>query len=150
MEQVATISPMFMPSGAGPSVRGRLDATLVKVADLYTALAAGRTDVDPKGVLSALRVDLELHFALEEGDSYFGAFVRDRPGLAHGVAELRDEHTAMLERLDGLRAMVEALGPSPQIAEPTARFIEAFRDHEHKEADLLQEAVLRDDGTGAD
>jgi len=150
MEQAATVSGMSMPSGAGPSVRGRLDATLVKVADLYTALAAGRTDVEPQSVLSALRVDLELHFALEEGDAYFGAFIRDRPGLAHGVAELRDEHNALLDRLDGLRAMVAAEGPSLALAEPTARLIEAFRDHEHKEADLLQEAVLRDDGTGAD
>ncbi len=150
MEQIATVSTLFMPSGAGPSVRGRLDATLLEVAELYTALAAGRTDVDPSGVLSALRVDLELHFALEEGDAYFGAFVRDRPGLAHGVAELCEEHTVMLERLDGLRAMVTALGPSPELAEPTARFVQAFHDHEHKEADLMQEAVLRDDGTGPD
>jgi hypothetical protein len=150
MEQAATASSMFMPSGAGPSLRGRLDATLIEVADLYTALAAGRGDVDPRSVLSALRVDLELHFALEEGDAYFGAFIRDRPGLAHCVAELREEHTAMLERLDGLRAMASALGASPELAEPTARFVAAFRDHEHKEADLLQEAVLRDDGTGAD
>jgi hypothetical protein len=150
MEQAAIVSRMFMPSGAGPSVRGRLDATLVKVADLYTGLAAGRTDVDLQGVLSALRVDLELHFALEEGDAYFGAFVRERPGLAHGVAELREEHTAMLERLDGLRAMGVGLGPSTSLAEPLALFVEAFRDHEHKEADLLQESVLRDDGTGPD
>lgn len=149
MESAATLS-MFMPSGAGPSVRGRLDATLVRVADLYAALAAGRTDVDPRGVLSALRVDLELHFALEEGDASFGAFVRDRPGLAHAVAALREEHSAMLERLDGLRAMVDAVGPSLDLVEPTARFVAAFHDHEHKEADLLQESILRDDGTGAD
>lgn len=150
MEPAATVATIFAPSGAGPSIRGRLDATLVKVADLYTALAGGRTDVDPHGVLSALRVDLELHFALEEGDGYFGAFVRDRPGLAHGVDELREEHTALLEKLDGLRAMASALGAARELAEPTARVIQAFRDHEHKEADLLQEAVLRDDGTGPD
>ncbi len=150
MESLATVTTMFSPSGAGASVRGRLDATLVKVADLYTGLAAGRTDLDPVGVLSALRVDLELHFALEEGDAYFGAFVRDRPGLAHGVAELREEHTALLEKLDGLRAMASALGATRALAEPTARLVAAFRDHEHKEADLLQEAILRDDGTGAD
>ncbi|HTQ08022.1 MAG TPA: hemerythrin domain-containing protein [Polyangiaceae bacterium] len=150
MEPLATIATLFRPSGAGPSVRGRLDATLVKVADLYTGLAAGRADVDPRGVLAALRVDLELHFALEEGDAYFGAFVRERPELAHGVAELREEHTALLEKLDGLRAMASALGASPELAEPTARLVEAFREHEHKEADLLQEAVLRDEGTGAD
>jgi Hemerythrin HHE cation binding domain len=144
------LTAIFGPSGAGPRERGRLDATLEKVADLYTALEAGRGDVDLHGVLSALRVDLELHFALEEGDSYFGAFVRDRPGLAHGVAELREEHSALLARLDGLRAMADAVGPTPELAEPTLRLIEAFREHEHKEADLLQEAVLRDDGTGAD
>jgi hypothetical protein len=150
MDQAATVSTMFMPSGAGPGVRGRLDATLIKVADLYTALAAGRTDAEPHDVLSALRVDLELHFALEEGDAYFGAFVRDRPGLAHEIAGLREEHTALLERLDGLRAMASALGPNQELAEPLSRFIAAFRDHERREADLLQEAVLRDDGTGPD
>ena len=150
MESAPTIATMFRPSGAGAAERGRLDATLVKVADLYAALEAGRTDVDPGAVLSALRVDLELHFALEEGDSYFGAFVRERPGLAHEVELLREEHSALLEKLDGLRAMARALGPTRELSVPTARMVEAFREHEHKEADLLQEAVLRDDGTGAD
>lgn len=66
---------------AGPDERGRLDLTLARVADLYQELELGRTSIDPVLVLSQLRVDFELHFALEEGGEYFGAVRRERPGL---------------------------------------------------------------------
>ncbi len=148
MEQ--TTATLFAPSGAGPAERGRLDATLEKLGDLYIGLQTGGRDIDPASLLSQWRVDLELHFALEEADSNFGAYQRDRPSLAHGIAELRAEHSALLEQVDRVRALAADRSRWPELAVETAHLVERFRAHEHKEADLLQESVLRDDGVGAD
>lgn len=148
MEQVTTT--LFAPSGAGPAERGRLDTTLSKLGELYVALQAGRDDVEPAALLSEWRVDLELHFAIEEADSYFGSFLRDRPALAHGIAGLREEHSLLLGEVDQVRRLAADRSRWQELAARTAHLVERFRAHEHKEADLLQEAVLRDDGVGAD
>jgi hypothetical protein len=148
MEQATTT--LFAPSGAGPAERGRLDVTLERLGDLYVALQAGRDDVEPSTLLSEWRVDLELHFALEEGDSYFGAYLREQPSLSHGIAELRAEHSALLEEVDRVRALAADRARRAELAALTAHLVERFRAHEHKETDLLQESVLRDDGVGAD
>jgi len=141
---------LFAPSGAGPAERGRLDVTLEKLGDLYLALQTGRPDIDPSSLLSQWRVDLELHFAFEEADSYFGSYQRERPSLAHGIAELRADHSALLEQVDRVRSLAADHARWPELAVETAHLVERFRAHEHKEADLLQESVLRDDGVGAD
>jgi hypothetical protein len=146
MEQVATMATLFAPSGAAPAERGRLDATLVKLGDLYVGLQAGQNDVEPSVLLSQWRVDLELHFALEEADSNFGALLREHPSLSHGIAELRAEHSALLDELDAVRPLAAERASWPELAMKTAQLVERFRAHEHKEAELLQESVLRDDG----
>ena len=148
MEQASTT--LFAPSGAGPAERGRLDATLEKLGDLYLALQTGRRDIEPSSLLSQWRVDLELHFAFEEADSYFGSYQRERPSLAHGIADLRAEHSSLLEQVDRVRSLAADHARWPELALETAHLVERFRAHEHKEADLLQESVLRDDGVGAD
>jgi hypothetical protein len=148
MQQATTT--LFAPSGAGPAERGRLDVTLEKLGDLYLALQTGRRDIEPSSLLSQWRVDLELHFAFEEADSYFGSYQRERPSLAHGIADLRAEHSALLEQVDRVRSLAADHARWPELALETAHLVERFRLHEHKEADLLQESVLRDDGVGAD
>jgi hypothetical protein len=141
---------VFRASGAGPDERGRLDTTLARVGDLYQALERGRTDMDPVAVLSELRVDFELHFALEEGSEYFGAVQRERPGLGHELDELRREHVALLQELDGLRTIAEDKSRARELVAAILHLITDFRMHERREADLLQELVLRDDGIGPD
>jgi hypothetical protein len=150
--QAPTLAPseVFRASGAGPDERGRLDVTLARVADLYQELELGRTNIDAVAVLSQLRVDFELHFALEEGSEYFGAVQRERPGLGHDIEELHREHEALLEELDGLREIAGNQGGSSELSPALLHFVTAFRMHERKEVDLLQELVLRDDGIGPD
>jgi hypothetical protein len=145
-----TPSSLFGPSGAAAAERGRLDATLRRVGQVCSALESGQQTTDPARVLSELRVDLELHFALEEADGHFGAIVRERPGLAHGIEALRSEHTALLVRLDLLR---EKLGDGmrrTKLLGAIIELVEALCAHEHRESALVQELILRDDGTGAD
>jgi hypothetical protein len=148
MEPITTT--LFAPSGVGPAERGRLDTTLEKLGELYVALQAGRRDLDPSSLLAQWRVDLELHFAIEEADSYFGSYLRDRPSLSHGIAELRAEHSALLEQVDRVRALAPDASRWAELAAQTTQLVERFRAHEHKEAELLQESVLRDDGVGPD
>jgi hypothetical protein len=150
MEQATTLSTSFAGSGVAPAERGRLDATLVKLGDLFALLQAGCDDADPATLLAQWRVDLELHFALEEADSNFGALLRERPSLAHVIAELRSEHSELLDEVDRVRPLANARARWPELASKTRELIERFRAHEHKETELLQESVLRDDGVGAD
>jgi hypothetical protein len=151
MEPTATLpstpSKVTLAAGTEPT---RLDTTLRRVADLCQALQSGRADVDPASLFSQWRVDLELHFALEEANSYFGLVLRERPSLSQPITRLRHEHAAMLEQLDALRGLVTEPSRWPELVRPTAELIDAFRKHEHEEADLLQEFFLRDDGVGAD
>lgn len=149
-QQTPVLTDLFGASGAGPAERGRLDATLARLGELYEALSNGRNDVDRTSVLSQLHVDLALHFALEEGDGYFGALQRERPSLSHGVAELRREHTVLLEELERLRELAKGDGHAPELGTAILRLVSDFRSHERRETDLLQESVLRDDGIGPD
>lgn len=139
--------------GPGPvtgSERGRLDATLRRLSELTQDLQSGRLGADPRALLSELRVDWELHFALEEADAYFGAVLRERPSLSHGIAALKREHEALLAKLDQLRAQADDTEHWATLAAPASALIESFRRHEHEETDLLQDFFLRDDGVGAD
>jgi hypothetical protein len=138
-------SALFAPVGAAFAEAGRLDTTLARLAELHEALLAGRPDPAPAPLLSELRSDLALHFAREEADKNFGALLRDSPGLSHAIAELKHDHLALLEQLDVLKAAASA--EPRDLSARLVHFLEAFRAHEHKEADLLQESVLRDDGT---
>lgn len=148
--QTTALPEVFRASGAGPDERGRLDVTLARVAELYQSLERGRRDIDPITVLSQLRVDFSLHFALEEGSGYFGAVQRERPGLSHDIAELHREHAALLEALDALRAMAADEDRSRELASAILRLVTDLRAHESKEVALLQELVLRDEGVAAD
>lgn len=149
-QQVPVLTELFGASGAGPAERGRLDETLARLGTLYDALQSGRLDGDQAAILSQLRVDLALHFAIEEGDGYFGALQREQPSLSHGIMELRRDHTVLLEELDRLRELAKSDGHVPELGTAILRLVSDFRSHERKETDLLQESVLRDDGIGAD
>jgi hemerythrin HHE cation binding domain-containing protein len=150
MEPTATISTPFGAVPALPAEPQRLDTTLRRVGELCQALDAGRGDVEPVALFSQLRVDLELHFALEEANSYFGVVLRERPSLSQPISRLRHEHAALLEKLEALRLIVGDPLRWAELSRPTAELVDAFRKHEHEEAELMQEFFLRDDGVGAD
>jgi hypothetical protein len=149
---MATVVAPTLPGAAvgEPKARGRLDTTLARLDELSRALGTGASHVDPVALLSELRVDLELYFAREEGDSYFGALVRERPSLSQDVSELRRTHATLLERLDALRTIAADPTRWPELRSPTLELRDALRIHEQQEGALLQELVLRDDGTGPD
>jgi hypothetical protein len=148
--ETGVVPSLMGPAATEKKERGRLDATLARLAELTQALATGASHVDPAALLSELRVDLELQFAREEGDSYFGAVLRERPSLSQNVSELKRTHSSLLERLDALRAIAADRGRWSELRSPTLELCDALRAHEHQEGALMQELVLRDDGIGAD
>ena len=123
----------------------RFAATLGHIGELARLPQAA--DGAPARLLSALRLDVEAYFASEEGDSNFGVLLRERPGLAHALDELRSEHSVLLEQLDRVCAVAADGQRDKELPKLTAELAEALRAHEHKEGELLQEAVLRDDGS---
>lgn len=138
------------PTPQTGSERGRLDATLRRVSALAEDLQSGRLSSDPRPLLSELRVDWELHFALEEADAHFGLVLRERPSLSHAIAELKRDHEALLADLEALRSQASDTEHWATLATPAAALMGRFLAHEHKEAELLQDFFLRDDGVGAD
>lgn len=143
-------STLVGPGSQTTSERGRLDSTLRRVSDLAEALQSGRLTSDPRLLLSELRVDWELHFALEEADAHFGVVLRERPSLSHEIVELKREHGALLADLEALRSQATDTEHWATLATPAAALMGRFVAHEHKEAELLQDFYLRDDGVGAD
>jgi len=138
------------PTPVAGSERGRLDSTLRQLTELCQGLQAGRLGADPRPLLARLRVDWELHFALEEADAYFGVVLRERSSLSHVIVSLKREHEMLLGQLEALRVQAADTEHWATLAAPAAELLDTFRGHEHREAELLQEFFLRDDGVGAD
>jgi hypothetical protein len=143
-------STLVGPGSQTTSEGGRLDSTLRRVSDLAEDLQSGRLTSDPRLLLSELRVDWELHFALEEADAHFGVVLRERPSLSHEIVELKREHGALLAELEALRSQATDTEHWATLATPAAALMGRFVAHEHKEAELLQDFFLRDDGVGPD
>jgi hypothetical protein len=126
----------------------RFVATLGRVGELVRLPQAA--DGAPARLLAALRLEVQAYFASEEGESNFGALLRERPAFAHALDELRHEHSELLAQLDRVCAVADAGERDQELPKLTSDLAEALRAHEHREGELLQEVVLRDDGTSAD
>ena len=103
-----------------------------------------REAAHPLQLLTALSVTLERHFATEEAEGYFGAVAAERPSLLPGIADLRAEHTAMLETAAALSAISAEDSGWAELSAPTRRLIERLRAHEQAESLLLQDFFTRD------
>jgi hypothetical protein len=128
----------------------RLGVIVERFSDACTALESGQKHVDPRPVTCTLELELFRHFAAEEAEDHFERIVRERPALLHRVSELRAEHAAILRTVSELVAMAADKSRRHDMGAVGARFVAEFRRHEDKENALLQEFVLRDEGTSQD
>ena len=132
----------------------RLSVRLRRLHQLCTALESEKPEIgpelDPVTLLAELLAALTRHFAIEETDAYFGAIVSERPSVQHKIAELKLEHTAMLRVLVELGLIAEDDGRWKELAVPLLRLIAQLQAHEHNENELLQEFMLRDEGSSSD
>ena len=151
MQQVAATSSMHSTDLDAPFAdRGRLDGTIRRVAEMQQALETGTPHAEPATLLSELRVDLELYFALVESDAYFGRALRQQQSLSHNIGDLRRGHSEILHQLGALREVAADLRRGADLRTQTLRLLDQFRVLEDQERELLQDLVLHDDGTGAD
>jgi hypothetical protein len=67
-------------------------------------------------LLEDLRTVLSGHFAAEEAESYFGTIVDEAPRLAPSIAQLKNEHAAMLGVIAALCLLAMTLRAKPSRA----------------------------------
>ena len=94
---------------------------------------------------------LKSHFQAEERPGgFFDAVVEAAPRHSGHVDELRAEHRQLLEQLAALRGAIQApyKEASEEVLDEVAAFVTAMREHEKREASLLQDAFSRDVGVG--
>lgn len=101
-------------------------------------------DLDPVALLASWQRDLRAHFQTEEGDAYFGLFVREHPALVSKIADLRAEHTAMLEEIAALVELAKDRDESAAFAKRTQAVIRRFTEHEKVESVLMQDYLEGD------
>jgi len=110
-----------------------------------TQLQAGSVEPspDPCEAVAELQLALVGHFGTEESDAYFGAIASGSPMLIPRIAELRAEHTALLERLRALAAQL-MLEQRSAFALGMLAFAERLRLHEAVENELIGEFLRGD------
>jgi iron-sulfur cluster repair protein YtfE (RIC family) len=101
--------------------------------------------------LGELRSQLEAHYAVEEGEQGFYEIVVKRAPRHHTkVQRLFDEHRDLLRRVDVIATRTRALldGPAAEIHRDVVELVKLLEDHEHRENELLGDAMYRDTGFG--
>ena len=110
---------------------------------------------DMVDLLTRLRDQLAIHFALEEAFGYFENAVDIAPRLSERAEELRAEHDLFFRDICSICEQAERLlyhEASPrtlrQVATGYADFADAFEQHEAREVELIMEAFDDDIGVG--
>jgi iron-sulfur cluster repair protein YtfE (RIC family) len=132
----------------------RLGVSVRRLGDMCSALESEQSalapELEPVTLLADLLADLSQHFVAEEAQAHFGTMVLERPALVHKIAELIAEHRAMLQAIAELDAIAADERRWNELSTPARRLIARLRAHEHTENELLQDYLLRDDGTASD
>ena len=103
----------------------------------------GEPSPDPCEAVAQLRLALVGHFGTEESEAYFGAIATGSPALIPRIAELRAEHTALLEHLHSLATQL-MLERRVAFAHGMLAFAERLRVHEAIENELIGEFLHGD------
>jgi hypothetical protein len=90
-------------------------------------------------LLSEWQSQLAALFAIEEREDYFGTIVANWPSLIWRVAELRADHTAILEAIATLTCFASDSDESAEVASRALGLMETLRQHEEGETRLMQE-----------
>lgn len=113
-------------------------------------LSAGITDVEPMRRLAAqldgLKERLQEHHQNEESGGLFEAILEVLPARRVEIDRLANQHEKMIEILEmaRLHAQRGELGDVESLRTDLEKFLEMFREHEHHEEQLLQQAIGKD------
>jgi hypothetical protein len=133
-------------------LRELLNEVSVRLLRLRPRLADSRNMVE---MLTRLRDQLAIHFALEEAFGYFENAVEVAPRLSERADALRDEHDLFFRDICGICEQAEQLlyhevssRNLRQVASRYADFYDALQQHENREVELIMEAFDDDIGVG--
>lgn len=101
-------------------------------------------------LLGELEQEMRGHFWAEEADAYFGTLASELPALLPTIAELRADHTRMLEVVAELRTLAEDASRAPELTRKLAALTGQFKAHERVEAELVRTFLMRDPGFTSD
>jgi hypothetical protein len=125
---------------------------------IRTTIAWEPRGTDQAGKLRSLRfitASLERHLDhvmdLEEYDGYMSAALECSPNLAEKITALKEEHEHFRDRVHRLVAKLERIGSEDRttlerVCVEIGDLLGRIDEHSRHEADLLQEAFLRDEG----
>jgi hypothetical protein len=156
-------SPTEKPAGATPAGASQAPGktsgpTLDLIAEEHAMLRRFLGElVDAPDVLTLpAKLDellkiLQAHFEREEAPDGFTKVVED--AAPHQIAKLElivQEHRTLLAQVEALRWQAQACldGPVAEILNRVQAFARALREHEHRETDLLTDAIYTDIGGG--
>lgn len=141
------ILPTFFGRATAASIQHvHLAALLKQLGETCQSLdREGRCPgVAPARLLDALDQEMRGHFQAEEADGYFGTLASELPELLPRIAELRADHTRMLEAVVELRLLTGDASRYSDLARGVVSLTERYKLHERIEADLVREFLLRD------
>jgi hemerythrin-like domain-containing protein len=158
--EAVPLIPSSGQQGLARTTRQEHDALLAAMHRLEAALAAaapGREQawtVRARGELRGVQEALSQHIASAEGPGgLYEEIDTTRPTLARRIERLRQEHAELLRQARALREQMEGYGPDelPRyqgIREQAAGLLNALRQHQAAEADLIFESFYTDIGAG--
>jgi hypothetical protein len=149
----------LLPDSALPTLFGRftalqsdhraLFASFRALHDMCKTTTPARdihTRARPARLFDELLRSVSRHFSAEEGESYFGAIVIERPSLLHQVAALKAEHAAILTAMAAL-SHIAADGTAPaKFAAAVQHCARWFQSHEQRESLILRGFLYSKDG----
>ncbi len=102
-------------------------------------------------IIRALQRHLEHQLELEEQDGYMSMIGEQKPAMTGKAQQLRHEHDIFRKTLDDLLPMIERLTPNDEayferLCHEVVTLLQRIERHDEMEADLLQEALLTDEG----
>ncbi len=123
---------------------------LDQVVSSLKGLDADPSDVEPMRRLAAqiegLTERLKEHHQLEERGGLFRVILDSLPEARVEVSRLVRQHSRMIEILEMARihAQCGTANEAHNLRVDLERFLQMFREHEHSEEQLIQEAISRE------
>ena len=102
-------------------------------------------------IIRALQRHLEHQLELEEQGGYLQTIGNEKPSLVNEAEQLLSEHEAFRASLHDILPEIEGLNSSDEtrfnvLCDEVADLLRRIDEHDQREADLLQEVYLRDEG----
>ncbi len=101
--------------------------------------------------IEGLTASLERHFAGDE-EGFLADLAAERPEYGRELEALGNEHGALMAAMTAIRDSARSMPEAELVHEVRGRLRDLFarlREHERRETELVQEAVLRDIGFSA-